>query len=74
MVDKINNTFQYDLIYINIGFDTVDLHISVKYANTSSTIIVFIVTNRQRCINSVFLVLMARQQSTAEAKALSTQY
>lgn len=74
MDDKINSKFQYDVIYINIGFGTVDLHLSVQYANTYSTVITFIVTNRQRCINSVFLVLMARQQSTAEAKALSTQY
>lgn len=76
MDDKINSKFQYGVIYtsINIGFGTVDLHLSVQYANTYSTVIAFIVTNRQQCINSVFLVLMARQQSTAEAKALSTQY
>lgn len=72
MDDTINSKFQYDVIYINIGFRTVNVQLSVQYAISSST--VFIVTNRLRCINSVFLVLMARQQSTAEAKALSTQY
>lgn len=74
MDDKINSKFLYDVIYINIGFGTVDLHLSAQYANLSSTVIVSIVTNGLRCINSVFLVLMARQQSSAEAKALSTQY
>lgn len=33
MDDKINSKFLYDVIYINIGFGTVDLHLSVQYAN-----------------------------------------